>query len=258
MHFTCEAYKHLINTLKSCGYEFCFYSNANDYKKSVIIRHDVDFQLDKALEIAEIEHELGIASTYFILLASDFYNIFSKRSYSIIGNILSLGHKIGLHFDEQRYCVESIDDLKSNIEFEAEIMGKLLGQKIEVVSMHRPSKLILDSNIQFNNLINSYSYKYFKEMKYLSDSRMNWREDVIKIVESRIYDKLHILTHAFWYSHGLESIEHKLRKFIVNAKSDRYSQLRENLRNIDEFLFGEDFAAREYSLSHTLKENKKR
>ena len=66
--------------------------------------------------------------------------------------------------------------------------------------MHRPSKWILDNNIQLDNYINTYSKIYFKEFKYFSDSRRQWREDCIcKKIDVNRYDKLHILIHPFWW-----------------------------------------------------------
>ena len=44
------------------------------------MRHDIDYCVDKALEFAILEHEMGISSTYFVLVTSDFYNIFSLNN----------------------------------------------------------------------------------------------------------------------------------------------------------------------------------
>ena len=79
---------------------------------------------------------------------------------------MSLGHEIGLHFDEKRYDIQTIRDMQNCVELEAEVLGKLLNTDITVVSMHRPSKLVLENDIQFHQIINSYSSKYFKSMKY--------------------------------------------------------------------------------------------
>ncbi len=51
-------------------------------KRYLILRHDVDFSVDRALELAKIENNYGISSTYFFLLHSDFYNIFEKDSFN--------------------------------------------------------------------------------------------------------------------------------------------------------------------------------
>ena len=236
MELTIEAYRRLIELLRSKSYPFCFYHDADDYDKSVILRHDVDFTLSKAVEMAEVEHEMGVKSTYFILVTADFYNIFSKRSYERLIKILSLGHEIGLHFDEKRYEITTVDEMKKYVEMEAELLSKYLNNEVKVVSMHRPSKLVLENDIQFDQLINSYSTKYFKSMKYISDSRLHWRENPVEIIESGKYKKLHILTHPFSYSVDKKSMEAKLKDFIIKAIDDRYLQIDENFTALEQVI----------------------
>jgi hypothetical protein len=90
-------------------------------------------------------------------------------------------------------------------------------------------------------MVNSYSNEFFKEFKYVSDTRMNWREDVEAIIKSHEYHRLHILTHAFWYDKD-EKIQtrEKLMDFIMHANEERYNWLRENIRDLDEFVTKED------------------
>ncbi|MBU3220662.1 hypothetical protein [Clostridium algidicarnis] len=236
MDFTYEAYVELIKLLKDKGYDFCSYLNYDKYKKTVIFRHDIDNSLEKALEIAKIEHENNITSTFFVLLSTNFYNVFSKESNDILKEIIALGHEIGLHFDEKRYEISSIKELEYWVVKESKVLEEALGEKVKSVSMHRPSKWILENDIYFEGIINSYSKKFLSDFKYLSDSRMHWREDVIAIVDSEVYDRLHILTHAFWYADNNENMEEKLKKFIGDARKERYYYLKDNIRDIEEII----------------------
>lgn len=234
MEFTTKAYIELLELLRHNGYYFCLYRESETVKKSVIIRHDVDFSLEKALEMARLEHDLAVKSTYFILLSTNFYNIFSKESFDKLIQIQSLGHEIGLHFDEKRYDIQTIEDMQKAVKMEAKILGNLLNTEVKVVSMHRPSKLVLENDIPFHQIINSYSSKYFKSMKYVSDSRMNWREDPIETIESGKYEKLHILTHPFWYSTEIETMEVKLKDFLKQSISERYDFMYDNFTALDQ------------------------
>lgn len=236
MYFTYDGYLKLINLLKEKNYQFCNYLNCDNYDKPVIFRHDIDYLLKKALEMARLEYKNNIISTFFVLLSTDFYNVFSKKSNKILKEIMGLGHHIGLHFDEKRYEISGGKELEYWVERESEILAYAIGKEIEVVSMHRPSKWIVESDIQFERIINSYSKKFLSDFKYLSDSRMRWREDVLGIVESEKYNKLHILTHSFWYSHKNETINEKLLGFIDNAKTERYYSLKDNIRDLDEMI----------------------
>lgn len=236
MNFTYKSFIELINLLKVMNYQFTNYKEYKKVNKPVIFRHDIDNSLEKALEIARIEHDNKIKSTYFVLLSTDFYNIFSKKSNAILREIINLGHEIGLHFDEKRYEINSSSDLEHYIKYEKDILQRALNIKINCVSMHRPSKWILDNNIEFDNIINSYSKTFLKEFKYLSDSRMYWREDVINIIKSNKYDKLCILTHPFWYEEYEDDIKGRVGAFIRNANKERYYHMKDNIRNIEEII----------------------
>lgn len=186
--------------------------------------------------MARLEYENNIISTFFVLLSTDFYNVFSKKSNNVLKEIINLGHHIGLHFDEKRYEIPSSKELEYWVERESEILAYAIGKEIKVVSMHRPSKWIVENDIQFERIINSYSKKFLLDFKYLSDSRMHWREDVLGIIDSERYDRLHILTHSFWYSYKNETINEKLIKFIDNGKIERYYSLKDNIRDLDEMV----------------------
>lgn len=240
MKFTYEAYKKLIETLKSNNYHSTNYHNDQVSQKSVILRHDVDNSLEKALIFAQYEQQLGIKSTYFVLLTSNFYNIASQKSRNILKQIQKMGHEIGLHFDEMAYGALKKESLIKCVEKEAEIMCHITGLEISTVSMHRPSKQTLEGDYVFPTLVNSYSQKYFKAYKYLSDSRMHWRENVLEIIESNAFDHLHILTHPFWYNKEEQSMKACLKDFIGSANRERYDDMNENFRDLEDVLKREE------------------
>ena len=240
MEFTYNAYRKLIDKVLQNGYQVCSYKNVDKFDKAIILRHDVDFSPRKAIDMARIEYQLGVKSTYFVLLSTEFYNVFSKETADILSQIIEMGHEIGLHFDEQRYNATSIDQMKDYVYKEASILEKALSVEVNTVSMHRPSKFTLDNNIEFEGFINSYSKKYFTNMKYVSDSRMHWRENIIDIIDSNEHDKIHILTHPFWYSDEDESVQNKLKRFLNEANISRYDLLDNNFRDLHEYLKREE------------------
>lgn len=93
-----------MNKLGTAGYKpirFCDVSE--DIILPAIIRHDVDMDLQEAVKMAEIENEIGIRSTFFVLLTSEYYNLLSGKNTNSVKKILELGHEIGLHFDITAY-----------------------------------------------------------------------------------------------------------------------------------------------------------
>lgn len=235
MEFTYLAYEKLIRQLEDKGYKFCDYINYKEKNKVVILRHDVDTSLNKALEMTKLENSLGVSAYYFVLLSTDFYNINSEKSLKILKEIRQLGGKIGLHFDEKKYNLKLKEDYIKYINYELDILSRILEEKIDIVSMHRPSKDFLEMDLEIPNVINSYQKKFFNDFKYVSDSRMNWRENIEEIIDSE-YSQLHILTHPFWYSKKIESMEEKLEQFLKLAIKERYESLEDNIRDFEQII----------------------
>jgi len=151
-----------------------------------------------------------------------------------------MGHDIGLHFDEANYFISNKEELISHVEKEIAILSNGLNLDIKSVSMHRPSKWVLEADIHFASVINSYSKDFFQDFKYLSDSRMHWREDVCQVIQSGLYDRLHILTHPIWYGEKERSMKEILLQLIGEQKGKCYDNIRENIRDLDMVLSKSD------------------
>lgn len=237
MQFTYESYAAMLRNLRDKGYQFRNYGNWQEADRTVILRHDVDNSLQKAVRLSAVEKAIcpeGAHATYFVLVSTNFYNIHSKSSRECMDKIMQNGGSIGLHFDETQYAISDEQEMKQYVHNEAAILSDLIGQKVDVVSMHRPSEKFLCSNISFSGIINSYEETYFQKMKYVSDSRRHWRENVDEIIESTLYPRLHILTHPFWYREGNEwNLHDTLHEAILTASLDYYDNLNENFRDLE-------------------------
>ena len=154
-------------------------------------------------------------------MTSDFYNVFSKKSVEGLRRIRSYGHEIGLHFDEMRYpdIAGDMNAVRDKIRWEARILGEALECEVRTVSMHRPSKDILEADLKVPGMVNSYGQTYFREFKYLSDSRCR-------------FQRLHILTHGFWYQDMEEAMEDTVRRFVNGANWERYEIYKDNFTDL--------------------------
>tara|TARA_B100001093_G_C26832549_1_gene1016794 strand:- start:887 stop:1699 length:813 start_codon:yes stop_codon:yes gene_type:complete len=205
-NFTYDHYKKIIKEMKKT-HEILNFKNVYELKfknlmkinKFLIMRHDIELNLDRALKLAEIENEFNISSTYFLLPSSD-YNIFEEIEINKIREIIKLGHDIGLHYDLELISKYSNNPKKIVMQI-IKILEEFYKIKIHAISSHMPmrSKKIL----QLPNIINTYDPKYFQQIKYLSDSNQAWREgDIISNI--RKYDKIHLLMHEnCWSENGL-------------------------------------------------------
>lgn len=241
MEFTCQAYRELLSLLRQRGYAFRNYHNYEEAPRCVILRHDVDTSLSQAVRLAELEAEEGVCSTWFVLLRTDFYNVSSRAGAEALERIRSLGHEIGLHFDEASYVPAlEPEEVVQNIIKECGLLSALLETAVSTVSMHRPSKATLEADFHIPAIVNSYGTTFFHDFKYLSDSRRRWREPVLDIVRSGEYNRLHILTHAFWYHEEEKDISQTVGDFIRSAHRERYRQMAENITDLESILSEEE------------------
>ena len=231
MNFDYHSYVDLLNIIRQENYTFCNYHNYADSDRCVILRHDIDSSLERAVKLAEVEHDQGVHSTYFALLRTDFYNVASAKGYACIRRIHELGHDIGLHFDEKTYNPHQ--DIISAMAWEAGILSEVCDVPVKSVSMHRPSQETLEADYQIPGLVNTYGQTFFREFKYLSDSRRRWRYPVKELIQSGQYSRFQILTHPFWYSEENRSLEQSIFEFVNHANLERYYLQRENIRDLD-------------------------
>lgn len=119
---------------------------------------------------------------------------------------------------------------------EADVLSKAVGTKITKVSMHRPSKVMLNSDMEIPGIINTYNTVFFRDFKYLSDSRRTWREPVEDIIRKSLYKRLQILVHPFWYYDKEINIQESVKRFIDNANVERYLAMDSNISNLSEIM----------------------
>ena len=67
----------------------------------LILRHDIDMSLDAALRMAEIEAEMGVRATYFLLFSGAWYNLMGNPGAEAPRRLRQLGHEVGQVTQEQ-------------------------------------------------------------------------------------------------------------------------------------------------------------
>ena len=236
MEFTYDAYKNLIRVLKKNKYVITDYHNYQNTEYPCILRHDIDYSLEKAVRFAQMEASMGVRSTYFVMITSQFYNVLSAGARKSLRQLTACGHEIGLHYDETAYEQCGKETWIRTILYEKDLLEYACEKNVSVVSMHRPSKEMLKEDLNIPEMVNSYSKKFFTDFKYVSDSRMNWREDVELYVKRRLYQCMHILTHAFWYEETVHDIRSSLTVFLDEARKERYDTLQSNFTDLSKVL----------------------
>lgn len=200
--FCTDTFVEVLHVLKQRDYHFLTFSDVLEnnprMKKTCLLRHDVDVSMDLALQMAHVEHEQGVRSTYFVMLRSPMYNILSRHGSAALAELTALGHEIGLHFDAG--CQPSPGkSMSDELVFELGILEELAGCAVKAFSFHQPTDEIINLCLRLPGLINTYNHDQLAGYKYISDSNRLWRDqNPFQLITSGV-DHLHILLHPIWW-----------------------------------------------------------
>lgn len=189
------SYRDLILPFKELGYQFVTFPELAAPSGQIALRHDVKFDTGAAVKIAEIEAELGVRATYFFGLRFNFYNLLSKQNLDNVRRVMELGHETSIHFDPTIY-----DDFRAGLAMEAGLWQAIFGQSVKMVSLHRPSPYFQELDEPIAGIDHVYQRKYFRDVKYFSDSRGEWRfGHSHDSAEFKAGASIHLLTHPIWW-----------------------------------------------------------
>ena len=174
--FTVRKYKELLDAFKKAGYEF---QTVESYVKKpinrvVVLRHDVDSWPQNALQMAELENELGIKSTYYFRKS---WLSFQER---IVQKIVGYGYEIGYHYEDLSVAKgnyeKAIKRFSENLSFFRQYYP------VTTIAMHGRPLSKYDSKDLWNKY-NYHSYGLlaepyldfdFNEILYLTDTGNRW------------------------------------------------------------------------------------
>jgi len=198
--FSTANYFRLLGILSSDGYKIADFATVDPRRKHLVLRHDIDFDLEAAVGLAQKEQDHGYSATYFVLLTGEFYNPLSERGRKALGAIVSCGHDVGLHFDTSIHGNDA-DALSRAAEQECQILETLSGRAVNVISMHRPPARLIGENMNFAGRLNTYAPRFTKDMGYCSDSRGAWHYgsplECAAVLQGQA---LQLLTHPIWWT----------------------------------------------------------
>lgn len=205
-----------------------------------ILRHDVEFSVEKAYEMAKIEHDvLGIKSSYFFQIRNYAYNTLAFKNIALIKKIHLMGHKIGLHVNTGGLNTPA--HLTSLIKKDVGILQSVLDLPVDRFSFHRPSDDMLEQAIQIEGLINAYEQRFFHFYKneppphlnvhYFADSEHKWKYgNPLSILEKPV-KKIQLLIHPYsWSKQGLDNT-HNFQALIQLKQAQMLHSMQDECRN---------------------------
>jgi hypothetical protein len=201
--FDMTHYAEILQAGKAGGYRFKPFGEGPE-RGDIYLRHDVDLSLDAALQMAELETEVGVLATYLLMTESVFYNLASSEGVATIARLRELGHRVGLHA------------VYPHVELDERFDG--------VVSWHNPESAYMSERIP--GAINVYAEPYFSPSAYRSDSNQHWRSGCPhEELRGGGFPWLQILIHPeIWVYQGA-TMGQTMRSMLNTEKARRLEQL---------------------------------
>ena len=201
-------------------------------QRYIALRHDMDFAPAHSLEMAELEHAAGVASTFFVLVDGQFYNPLQSEVIRQIRRIHSLGHEIGLHFAVS--SAVDVDDIGKEVAFRLEVLSAIAGVPIRSFSQHDPVNagfVAVTLPPGHAACVDASRAIRDHDLLYVSDSAMMWRRYTFgtALDEDR---NLCLLAHPHSWLHPQDDYVAMIREFEsgeVQAVAERYDAFVEAL-----------------------------
>jgi hypothetical protein len=254
LDFTLDKYRELCQHALISGYQIAsvssYLQSPNPGQPQLVMRHDVDRFVGKALRMAYVEKSLNIRSTYY----------FRKSGFShpeTIRSISAMGHEIGFHY-------EVLDEARGNYELSMKLFREELAYlrklaRVETICMHgNPLTKWLNRDLwkkyDFHDLgLIGEAYLSLKDIYYLSDTGRIWdmsrkvkdnlpfalplpvagdeklitTDDVISLVKSRRLSRVCFTVHPERWSYSFGSwVVDRVRDTGMNAAKSLLARTR--------------------------------
>ncbi len=225
-----QTYRRILRDIKKSG-KYYDYADVLEKmpEKWLILRHDIEFSVDRAYQLSLIETKEGIKSTWFVQITNNAYNALSEKNVALLQKMAENGHHIGLHYHRGKSVAGgALGELKRDLQMQADILAKMTGLTVDRFSFHRPLREHLEADLEVDGLINAYGHQFFcltdnpsqpLPVKYVADSNHQWKYGEATEQFFAAHDKIQLLIHPLsWSENGAEHIENFQN--IVREKHD--------------------------------------
>ena len=139
--FDTSSYERLLRRVRDAGRPFLEFDD-REAREGVLLHHEVELSLDRALAMARLEATLRIDGTYCVPLEAPIEDSSTVTYADTVRTLSQLGHEVGLRFDPRAHWEEPPSDaaVRRRIDDRREVLSRLIGEPVEVVSLRRPTE----------------------------------------------------------------------------------------------------------------------
>lgn len=200
------SYRDLICRAQTAGWSFGSFLDPPGEGRTIYLRHDVDYSLELAVELAELNDALGVSGTFCVQLRAQLYNPFERTETERLRRLRDLGQEVALH-----YVIDpGSAPVPDAVSREFELLRTLIPDASPMFAWHQPTSALLEATeFAVPGLVDAYGARFFHETPYLSDSTHRTSVDELQTeVEAVQGPALQLLLHPVnWIAGGSSGVE---------------------------------------------------
>lgn len=225
MQYNSDSYLKIITTALDKGYKFCTFAELPNKPKQIFLRHDIDYSVSLALEMARLDASCNIRATFAVQVTSPFYNPFNPTSIRDINAIKALGHDIALHCKLLPGCDGAEKDYYVNREMT--ILRSYFPFVSPVLSWHNPPSDKRKTQAAVTGFINAYSPEFTRDIYYISDSVT--RHDPIDFINIlNTGQSIQMLLHPLIWLSGTQDMASMINRVLIETVRNCENECAEN------------------------------
>jgi hypothetical protein len=213
--FDTASYERLLRRVLDAGRPFIGFDD-REVREGVVLHHDVDLSLDRALAMARLEATLRIDGTYCVQMDLPIHDTSTVTFAQTVRTLSQLGHEVGLRFDPRIHWEEPPSDaaIRRRIDDRREVLSRLIGESVEVVSLRRPTERL--RRLELEGAINACRRPDVPGYRRVSDREWVGCEPLAEGVPARF----RLLVHpGLW--HPVERSESEILETYRRAAHER-------------------------------------
>jgi hypothetical protein len=215
LRFDTAGYERLLRRVLDAGRPFLGFDD-REAREGVVLHHDVDLSLDRALAMARLEATLRVEGTYCVPLDVPVQDTSTVTFAHTVRTLSQLGHEVGLRFDPTAHWEEAPSDaaVRRRIDERRDVLGRLIGEPVKVVSLRGPPERL--RNLELEGAVNACRRPDVPGIRRVSDREWVDRESFADGVPRRF----RLLVHpGLW--HPVERRESEILEAYRRAAHDR-------------------------------------
>lgn len=197
---------------------------SDEHYPTLFLRHDIKISLNRALPLAEIEHECKVPATYMVRVDSPLYSLTERHARVHLLELIQMGHEVGLHFDlvsAEQQSPSFLKVLALRLQIACERLEQLICRPVRTISFQRSLPLLFNGPLLFEGRLNADA----RQLRgwCISDAEGEWRdgEPIASIVRPRA-PLLQLLLHPIWWGQISLPAPQRLQEFFDTVTREKH------------------------------------